>query len=319
MQEQSERKERKPLEYAFRSFASELHPYDNQDTYYADESNGLVGLFDGMGGLAAGREASETAAAAVQEYVAGWEAVTDEEADDILRPSLASALRYAGTKVVELGNAKKLAIPDPAEREKFQMPGTTATLVKIHEFKDGRRVAYVANIGDSRVYVWRADEAALEQVSEDDDVLSDPDYVQQLAARFQREITAEDIMEYRARIDSVAGEEDMPDDLGRKLFRLRNVVTRSLGGSQRMSSARTYAVALEPGDIVFVTSDGVHDNLTRERIATIAATSATADDLVQRLAMEAAGSARLAPRKYAKGQPMARNKPDDITAGAIKT
>jgi len=83
-------------------------------------------------------------------------------------------------------------------------------------------------------------------------------------------------------------------------------------------------ILLQPGDILFVVSDGVSDNLRRQRINDIAAAARTPDELVDRLTAEAYEVAHAGPTKAElnalakEGKPLPRSKRDDITAVAAE-
>src|SRR5579885_141285 len=55
-----------PFTYARQSIACERHPERNEDSLIVDERSGLVAVFDGVGGSAAGEIASQTAARAAR-------------------------------------------------------------------------------------------------------------------------------------------------------------------------------------------------------------------------------------------------------------
>ncbi len=310
------------FEFAYRSLPSERHPSYNEDRHLENAQLGLYGVFDGVGGHFGGKEASAAAAASVLKDVhRAWDKIDDDEADDTIRPSLANTLRAANKAVIgrgkEIYTEKYLKIPE-AQRPVWHSPQTTATIAKLHEFADGRMKAYFAHVGDCRAYVRRAD-GTLEQLTVEDDILSDAGEVARLSEEFHMQLTDADIERYRQLMDEVASEAEMPDALGRYLFRTRNIVARTLGhdyGTGTMG-VRTYAADVSPGDTILMMSDGVHDNLTRQRIQDIAAQTSNPDALVERLSIEAYEYGHAAPA-VGRDDPVPRNKRDDITAMAIR-
>lgn len=109
---------------------------ENQDSYgWQDTSLGyLVVVCDGMGGGPGGKTASTIA---VREIVTGIsEANSDEETSNII----IKAIRRANMAIIEAGN----------ENPALQGMGSTATVLLISE-----QSAYVAHVGDSRVYQLR--------------------------------------------------------------------------------------------------------------------------------------------------------------------
>src|SRR5215469_4049864 len=56
-----------PFIYTGRTIANERHPERNEDSILIDMQTGLIGVFDGVGGSAAGEIASRTAAKATRQ------------------------------------------------------------------------------------------------------------------------------------------------------------------------------------------------------------------------------------------------------------
>lgn len=118
-----------------------------------------------------------------------------------------------------------------ADRDDSRRMATTMVAAVIEE---GR--AYVANVGDSRAYRWRG--GALEQVTRD----------QSLVARLVEEgaLTAEEAINYP----------------------YKNVILYSIG-SEKRPPIDLYDVALEPGDLLLLCSDGLTRHLDDTEIAAI--------------------------------------------------
>jgi PPM family protein phosphatase len=108
----------------------------NEDTYYADPSQGLFLVADGMGG----HEHGEVAAALVRDTVVHRVAQGHD---------LAEAIRDAGRRLLEQPRARGAALP---------MGTTVAAMQRIGDRYE------IAWVGDSRVYLWRQ---GLRQVSHD--------------------------------------------------------------------------------------------------------------------------------------------------------
>jgi protein phosphatase len=127
----------------------------NQDSYYADPNGRFFIVADGMGGHAAGQEASRIAKEAILSYL--------EEKWDSAEPSLV-LLENAFLTANQAILADQQANPDNADM------GTTAVVVMFRpqtsRDTDAGNGAWYANLGDSRLYRFR--ETLLEQVSEDD-------------------------------------------------------------------------------------------------------------------------------------------------------
>lgn len=118
----------------------------NQDAYanYENEFFSLFVLCDGMGGHRAGEVASHLAVDAVKEFF------TEQKAKDDYSDLLLEAVSVANQAVYAKGQS------DP---EYYNMGTTIVALI----IADGK--AYVAHIGDSRLYRMR--DSKLEQITED--------------------------------------------------------------------------------------------------------------------------------------------------------
>lgn len=109
---------------------------ENQDSFGAKETalGFLVTVCDGMGGGPGGKTASTIA---VAQIIAGVEEANGEET---IPNILIKAVRRANMAIIEAGN----------ETPALRGMGSTATVLLINE-----RAAYVAHVGDSRVYQFR--------------------------------------------------------------------------------------------------------------------------------------------------------------------
>jgi len=109
---------------------------ENQDSYgWQDTARGyLVTVCDGMGGGPSGKMASDIA---VKEIIAG---VCESPADETECNVLIKAVRRANIAIIEAGN----------RHPECKGMGTTATVLLVTP-----RAAYVAHVGDSRVYQLR--------------------------------------------------------------------------------------------------------------------------------------------------------------------
>jgi len=148
-----------------------------------------------------------------------------------------------------------------------------------------------AGAGDSRAYLLRDGE--LRQLSRDDDAWPDDEKHDRARELCDQALSASELK-----------------DVARFMFATRNRIGRDLcmlAGER----PRVDGIELAPGDIVILTSDGVHDNLARDEIAAIAREHA--DDtraLVRAL--------NTAARERADDEDHLRAKDDDITALALR-
>lgn len=131
-----------------------------------------------------------------------------------------------------------------ADKEIKKVGGkTTAVAVKIAGDKE--KFAYIGIIGDSRLYLFR--DGKLERITEDYSLAD--------------EATAE-------KLDHTESRGDLTDEEFVH-FKMRNIITGDLGSSQPFYGVDEYKRKLITGDILVLTSDGVHDNLTVDEMEEI--------------------------------------------------
>jgi len=165
--------------------ASESHPDRNEDATFILEDQETAGLFDGMGGGLAGKEASQIAAETIKRELLK---VRKGAGIDEWKRAIEQALEKAQQKVTEFGNktffeylddpfAQAVYKDKPQEEieklmsEKGISPtGTTASVVKMLERPDGGADLVYGHTGDSRIYILRKD-GKLEQITQDQGAL----------------------------------------------------------------------------------------------------------------------------------------------------
>ncbi len=187
---------------------------ENQDSYgWANTPLGyLVTVCDGMGGGPGGKTASTIA---VREIISGVaEADTDEEVENVL----IKAVRRANMAIIEAGTA------NPALRGM----GSTATVLLLSE-----QSAYVAHVGDSRVYQIRGGEKVFR--------------------------TFDHSMVFELVSEGIITEEQA------RLSAESNVITRALGIKPDLEVDVTQ-VSFERGDRFVLCSDGIHGVLPEEEL-----------------------------------------------------
>lgn len=251
---------------------SDLHPEKNEDSFFVDlprrqagEKLGVFGVFDGMGGHASGKVASRLAADVIQR------ALTKPSAGD-LPEQLVAAFRQAYEAVVNHERRHTAA----------SGLGTTAAIAVIRNSS-----ITVAHVGDSRVYRLRGGE--LERLTEDDGLLTE---------NLRRGlITSQQVKKIDQCLDLANLTE--PERL---LFLQRNIVTKSISAIWKEPAAKT--VRLSPGDVVALTTDGIHDNLTDGEIEAALKEPQPAEALVSAAHRRA-------------NEHSTRSKPDDLTAIVI--
>jgi serine/threonine protein phosphatase PrpC len=196
----------------------------------------LLAVADGIGGQRYGQEASQLAARSLTEYLSGSLCSQQRSAEELL-PLLAAGVQYANQIVYERNQEQQTSM------------GTTMTAVLVSE-----TTAYVAHVGDSRLYLYR-EPTGLIQVTCDHSIVA--------------MLVAAGII--------------APDDI--YTHPKRNQIYRSLG-SDASVEVDTFVVPLAAGDILLLCSDGLWEMVRDQQIAAIVTTlmptpSDTAHALIQ--------------------------------------
>lgn len=222
--------------------ASEEHPHENQDSYIYLPEKGLFGVFDGIGGHAKGRDASQKAKEIIHNRLGNLSSnLTVREVINHVDKSL----KAAHDEIKNLSPQADI--------------GSTGSVVYLCE-EDGRKIAVIGNVGDSRVYRFRNGE--LTPLTVDDSFGSHGQ-------------TYEKALELQNRLAEVETEEDYQKLEGTEqaLYNYSNYLTQALGkkegGSFKTVRPRIWVEELEPGDKIFVCSDGISDNLSLKEIQAI--------------------------------------------------
>ncbi len=194
---------------------------ENQDAFGSHRRPGFGSFFvcDGMGGHAGGSTASRLAVSVIEQRLAESQLPPRERIDQ--------AIREAND-----------AIHDKAAREReLRGMGTTIVFVGIDE---ERSEAYVAHVGDSRVY--------------------------HLRGNILRRVTKDHTMVQRLVDEGLLTEEQAEHHPN------SNIISRSLGGRPEVEVEFTDApMAIQDGDLFVLCSDGLHGLVTEMEIARIAA------------------------------------------------
>lgn len=203
----------------------------NQDRVCAKEGQWLF-VADGMGGVDGG----EIAAAAA---VCGWY----QYIEDTTSPNVAQALFAAGAAIVE----SRKHNPDTSEQ------GATGAGILIGEFDEDNRSWFcqAASVGDARAYLYR--HGTLMLLTEDDSLWSDS--------------TDEEVISAIGLLDRATRRSEIRDvPWAEMLFSRRNVITNELGHVESPSTIKVHEFSAVEDDIVFVCSDGIHDNLAHQEM-----------------------------------------------------
>jgi serine/threonine protein phosphatase PrpC len=249
---QQERGEfRKSIDIKGLSVASEKHPERNEDTMLQLPEKRAFGVFDGIGGHAAGDKASQLTSERVAYHMQNIrEGGTVHQAQEAIRNALIDANKTVLTQAQAEGNKM----------------GSTAVAGYIWEGQ-GERKAIIGSVGDSRAYIMR--EGKLEQITLDDDMVGVAAKGNEQEARALQKRLSE----------TVDPSQLSPVEQG--LYAQRNIITQHIGKEQ--IDPNMHAVDLQPGDKLLLTSDGVSDNLTDKEIATIIGESRDGEAAVREL------------------------------------
>jgi serine/threonine protein phosphatase PrpC len=298
------------------SFGSKTHK-NNEDTATVDGDSGLAILCDGMGGEGDGDIASQTAVRELKKALAD---IKIDEKPERVALALEAAIRSVNGKI---------------DRGK-----TTLSAIKIVVDQEGKKKAVIASVGDSKVFLSRKDgNGGFESLTEEqtawayffENFRSQKDMEpfikyfdkQPLGNNIPRKYFQQEIDNILAQpeaeresyiLNKVAGYASIPksqvkEDAFYHLYRRLNKTSEGLSAARKSSkvSIQIKIVDLEVGDIIFLTSDGLHDNLPVEEMKKIMKNR------------DITSLAELANKaKEMSTSIFAMAKPDDITIGGFK-
>jgi PPM family protein phosphatase len=284
---------RLPFKIVGYSVPCEKHPQRNEDSFLIEQYSGLMAVFDGVGGSAAGDIASQAAKrATLQGWKDGLRQIHKgrnvrrmlEDCEKLEFCALLQQLIAHADDVIRTEGVKEAGTDDLA---------TTVAVAALchHPGKDEYSMVF-AHVGDSRVYLLKKDEP-LKRLTTDDGLLG-------------KLVENEMVDEADAhRIDQAMRAEDLTD-AELSYFRLRGGITQALGGPLP-PEIHSDQVPIDIGDRILLCTDGIHDNLTDLEIETILRRAPR--DAAARLLVEHA-----LLRSREERQVIIRAKPDDMTA-----
>lgn len=206
---------------------SDLHPERNEDAYFIDKEKPAAGVFDGVGDRKGSALASAIAAKSVKRTL---ESQPTELPIGLSLLVLKGALQAAHSEILAADPTMKIA--------------TTATIVKFFKTDEGKPYASIANVADSRAYLYRNGVLSFITLDSGYEIFSAPEDVQRL-------------QDTLAQVSDLSTLSD--DELS--AFGRRGDINTWLGSAENPQISASY-VMLEPGDQIVMTTDGVHDNST---------------------------------------------------------
>ena len=215
----------------------------NEDSWLSDVDLGLFVVADGMGGHNAGEVASRLAIEAIRGFL-----VRTTEDHDITWPyGINPELSFNANRLMtslKLANRRIFRVAE--NRDDYAGMGTTSVAVLI---EDGRLV--YAGVGDSRIYSFV--DGRLEQLTSDDSL-----------------------------IEEMLAQDSGMDRESLLHHPMRNVLTNVIGARETLAVA-VVERPLRVGEVLLMSSDGLHGALDRETMEGILAGGAPIDVLAERL------------------------------------
>ncbi|TSC71823.1 MAG: protein phosphatase [Parcubacteria group bacterium Gr01-1014_38] len=273
---------RKGLVVGWSSVPSDTHRTRNEDAFLVMLDRGFFGVFDGMGGYRHADIAAQIAADEVQETLAPLAPdASDEAVADTLRDAFFAADAAIRAEAHSRSGAGSM--------------GTTALLAVVRPAGVDTWSTLLGWVGDSRVLVLPEGSRFLHTLTLDDSVL-------RLHAS-----SATQARKYQAALGMVTDSKHL-SLRERDLFLERHVLTQAVGTSLR--HVHVTAHLLSDGDLLILTTDGVHDNLTDREITAILRRARSVGDASKQLVTAA--------RVRSRDREHVRAKPDDMTAVIVR-
>lgn len=263
------------------------HPYKGEDSFYVNSKLNTIAVFDGMGGHAAGAHASQIARDSIA-------SVLESLPENPSKMQIEQALKDGYEK------AKQEIIKQEKEDASKKGMGTTASIAFLYKLEEKLNLI-ILQMGDSRIFLLD-NKNKLFQVSLDYSLISDDLYFGKL--------TKEEAEKINTKLDSVTDKKTL-DDLSSYYFENRHIMTAALASNAPEPEILTKELNND-FKYVLITSDGVHDNLTNDEIASVFSESPNAQEAADKLV--AFAIQRAFEPEFKNG----RSKADDITAAVIK-
>lgn len=284
--------DRLPFKIVGYSIPCERHPQRNEDSYLIEKYSGIVAVFDGVGGSAAGEIASRTAERAAR---LGWrQALRQIRKGRHARSFLENCNNIDLCTLLQhlLENTDEMVRTEGAQQAGTDDLATTVALAALCQHHNNEYTMVYAHVGDSRVYLL-PEHGRLRRLTTDDGLLG---------RLVENQMVSE---EDALHIDQAMHASEL-SDLEFSYFRLRGGITQALGGPLP-PTIHIDQTSVAVGDRILLCTDGIHDNLTDDEIEMILRNAPR--DTVARVLVEHA-----LLRSRQERHVTIRAKPDDMSA-----
>jgi len=225
---------------------------ENQDTLFCFDKDSPLnnsrsfGIFDGMGGLINGRGSSIRCSKLVEDELKKIPTpIYDQTAEKLLK----TISLYANRQFIKEKESEK------------KLGGTTGTFGIIYLNENNQQRIGIVNRGDSRAYFFRPDNkgALFFQLTTDDGLLEHS---------FKKSDRQKEFERLKKEVDNASELGNLSEN-GRFFFEKRNQISNYYGNKDVKDYLPDFAsIDFTKGDILLLTTDGIHDNLTTKEITT---------------------------------------------------
>ena len=285
-----------PFKFVGYTIPCERHPARNEDSYFIEHEGGLVAVFDGVGGSAAGEIASQTARRASRRR--WYKELHEIQQGAPLKKGIinCSVADYCAVlkRLIETADEEVRTV-GAREAGTDDLATTVAMAMLCQQPEGNAYTLFYAHVGDSRLYLLHENEP-LKRLTTDDGLLG-------------RLVESQMVEEEDARrIDQAMRSEEL-SEVEFSYFRLRGGITQALGGPVPPTIHIDHTPVMI-GDRILLCTDGIHDNLTDNEIETILRNSSR-DAAARNLVTQSLDRSR------EERHVTVRAKPDDMSAIVI--
>jgi PPM family protein phosphatase len=226
----------------------------NEDAYFLNTKNLSFGIFDGMGGESNGSESSNLCRDLIQQ--------------ELYLLSKDISLNESEKKLT--GISKKIIRTFSENTKKYNLGGSTGTFGVVHTNKEGKQTLVGNSLGDSRAYLFRPSniKEPLLRLTSDDNIVK----------KYSNSISQ--IKETQDKLDEILDSNELSEK-ELTLYENRNAISNFFGDPN--AKPEVFFMDLEPGDIILLTTDGIHDNLTTSEINQILSTDKSSKQITKNI------------------------------------